>query len=666
MSNAKQTPNPANTGPKNIDVARLALLKEPLQVVQFVRQGRDGQNKALNEVVPALIDPNTGLLRVWTVAAAVAFASGEMPELLGGGNFHVTFVDSSGTSVSGDIFFPGPHRQYGGVPVGPQQQPFNHAYPPPPGYTPPFGAAPPPPPAPEVPWWQRIGYQQAQQQQQQHQAQQQYQQPYYYNGQPQQPWYYPNGQPCGPGTPGAAPSPNMGGFGQQPPYGNGFQPSPPMGNWGQQPFYTQPQLAAPGDSKAELLEKQIAALREDAIRRQANEGLDRLLNLVTQNKADTDTKFNQMLEQLRQAQAGPRNGESESNFKLELAKLEQRHQQETAALAAQQREAEFRRELAQISANAKAESDKIQQQLASADKALGQSATQSMFDRMTAIQKETQDAQRRVFEEALKREPGMLEMMKLFKQLQGDDPFASKIKDYALDQLFNGPANSGAPSTAAMIAQLGGTALERVTGVLGSYFEHKTAEERSKAQKELAARKKAEELRRRQMGGGVPQAQVPANGATPAAGLNGAANGANGAAHPAAPLPPLPDDDDDNEPVADGRTAEDLLADDERPYFGDSYSQIKALRLAVAGGLMKPEQVVSAVVDAFMYFQGFSVNLPVVHDIMHDPRRAIDKSLPDASGAYRAEILRMLPPALKEALDDLKEQAEEEQEGDTK
>jgi hypothetical protein len=436
--------------------------------------------------------------------------------------------------------------------------------------------------------------------------------------------------------------------------------------------------AASTDAKLEALEKQNAMLREDAIRRQANEGMDRLMNTIAQNKADSDAKFNAMLERMeRAANATPRTSESEATLRMELQKLQQQHEREMAQVRMTQQEAELRREIANIQANAKSESDKIQQQLAAADKQLSQSAQTAMFDRMAKIQEDARAAERRAFEDALKREPGMLEMMKLFKTLQGDDPFASKLKEFALDQLFNGP-QGGQPSSGQMIAQLAGTAVEKVTGAIGSYMEHKTVEERRKMAAETEAKRKAEMLRRQQMGGGQQQqAQAPQGNGN---GLNGAArngNGANGAQHAVpAPQAPLPIDPNTGEiPVEDltaqvsnpaapdnlNKTAEEILADEEKPYFGDAYSQVCAMRKAVSAGLMKPEAVVNAVVDAFMYFQGFSVDLPVTRDIMHDPRRAIDRALPDAKGTFRAKVLELLPGALKEAMDDLKNDVEEQE-----
>jgi hypothetical protein len=313
-----------------------------------------------------------------------------------------------------------------------------------------------------------------------------------------------------------------------------------------------------------------------------------------------------------------------------------------------------------ISDEAARRHETLQQQLVAAQTNQNASAQQQILDRMAAVQQEAANAQRESFQAALAREPKMMEMLQLFKNLNGDDPFASKLKELMLENFVN--PQGGAPSTAQVVGQLGQSVIDGARSIASAVIDGKTTEARAKQMAEASARQRADALRKQQQAqaqqalvaaqqfAAQQQAQMQANGTQP----NGAANG-NGVHHAQAPIPVI--DLGEAQPQAPEQRTSAPLADDnldmeERPYFGDAYGPIKALRLAVSNNQIGPEQVVAAVVEAFVFYQGFAMDLPVMRDVVQDPEKAVRRALPDADAAFRRKIVEALPAALKEAMEE--------------
>lgn len=506
------------------------------------------------------------------------------------------------------------------------------------------------------------------------------------SGSPLPPFASPGQQPPWGGWP---PSPWASPWGQQQPWSGPMGPQsfdPRMGydpRYGQPPGWLPPQVpptpmpASPSPevmAKLAALEQQNQQLREDTIRRQSSEGLAQLTTefRASQQEAtarferltqDTNARFERLLEKIAERPRGE--DEQAAALKLQIERQEQQRQADLQRMESQRREDELRRDMLRIQEEARRSSDDLKVQLATAQQNQNQAQYQAIMDRMAQVQSEAAKAQREAFERAIEREPKLMEMMSLFKSLQGDDTFASKVKEFALEQLINGPG--GGPNLPQVVSELGKAAIDGAKSVLTSKAEADIAKEREKQREELRAKQRIDQIRQQQQR--AQAGALPANGhyvPTQAAGPVPPVVAAGAAPAPVQPQnnvipvefvssPPAPSVDE---------TADEAMEREEKPYFGDAYSQVKQLRAAVDKGLVGPDKVVEALVEAYVYFAQFNLAFQAIVDC--DPEtanyeRLVARALPNAPGTFKRQVIEMLPTAMTKLQEELdKEEGEEE------
>jgi hypothetical protein len=485
--------------------------------------------------------------------------------------------------------------------------------------------------------------------------------------QPQQPQWGPQAMPPPQSPFGYPPSqqqwPGMYGAGAPPAQAPWWMPSPSQMPFWQPPMPQLPQQVVPtGAVGSPQLEAEVAALkrqneqlREDTIRRQANEAVNALGVRLEAYQAKSDQRFEQLLEKLS-ARPG-----AEVDAKLAFEKQLQHEREERLRAEGQRRDEDFKREIATQAERTRDAEARFQQQLAQAKEQNNGSMMQMALDRIANLQAENAKTMKETMERYMSRDLKPSELIALLQQSQGKDPTTQKVVEAAIENLLNG--GSGQVSMPQVVGQLGEAVIKAGQGITQAYFEGKSAEERHKMLQEAKAQQRIEATLRAQQQQ-AHAAQVAAQ-AQLAAAANGVANpNANGVSangvKPSANAQPVVNG---GAPVVveEGEdTAEAILEREERPYFGDAYSHVKMLRAAVAGGQLSPDAVVRAICEAAMAFISFNIVPPVFKDFEQDMTRAITRLLPDAPGEYRREVIEKLPAALKAVVKAAEEEMQED------
>ncbi len=638
----------STAGMKLLDMNVVSAMTEPLSLTIY-RLHRDPvthKPEAPEAITPSVQWTKELLLQGQLAPTLISYA--------GGGVYDVRVADARGVAITGMVHCSGPEVVPPDVAVmaaaaGAQSRAANQAAQQHFGGGVPAAAGGGGGPAP---WQQFIQNAQAAQQQAQQQQQQQQATPFSGSAPPQgTPWSAPGFPPWMQNAPwmqGLFGQPVQGGFGQ-PVYPGTYNPYQP-----QQPFSPyQPQQLPPyipqgsGGSglspamEAELaqLKQQNAQLREDSIRREQQSSIDRLATEMRTYMAAADQRFNALVEKLT---AGRGQSGDRDEFALKLAGIERDRQLDMQRLEAQRREEHLRAEMQRIADETKRQNDQLQLQLAAAKESNDAKYQQIVMDRMAQVQDNAAKMQREAYERTLTQTPGVVETLRLFKELNGDDPFAQRLKEFALETLAAG-GQGGGVSTAQVVGQLGTQLLDGAKSIANTVIDSKRAEGMMKAQQDAKARQQLENLR-----------QVQRQAAAQAAeqlGVTQQPRQVAGQPSPAA-VPPIGAAEPQPQP-AEPTNAQEYIESEERPYFGDAYEPLKQMRARVASGDWGVADVVEAIVQSFIYYHNMGSKFPALGDMQADPEKFIRRALPDVMTAFRAEVLDKFPGELAAALEEL-------------
>jgi hypothetical protein len=442
-----------------------------------------------------------------------------------------------------------------------------------------------------------------------------------------------------------APQQQQPGYGwQQTPWGPmmmppGAYPQLPYG----QPLPATPSAAAPFDARLAALEDQNRTLREELIRKNANEGVNALSQELRALAATTQQQITSLADAIKSRPADV------GSDKFEMMRLEMQRQADNARAEAQRAQDNHAAELRRIESERKADNERMLAELRQRDAATAAAQQNNFLGQvLQSTQVTQQEAARSAERIAAQMAPHMLTPDRMIQVAQSLNPKGSTI-EAKMAEAFMEMATSGAGQSQwpQVAATLGSAVIDTAKSVTTAIFGAREAVEKAKMVSEARAAQQlsgvAQRARPQQ-----PQQQQVAQGQQPAqvgagAGQNGHNQHQPQQQQAAAAAQPLSQMDTSN------MTAAQILEADERAYFGATYEPVLQLRRAVAAKLIDTDRVLAAIGEAYTYFCiEMELEPPAMVDAQENPEKLVRMIFPDADGPFRAKIAGALPALIAE------------------